>query len=348
MQPKYELELWINNVQVGDISRLAQNRSFSIKRNDREELSFDLDVKAFEAYCATLGSEPVEILEPYVTDVRVKRNGAYLFGVQVVDMEYSFSEAGASVKVRCTGFIDLMMDRYITISYNQVDAAAIARDMIAETQAVMGDFGITYGVSQDAGVLRERNYVDQNVKDAIINLTNLSDGTFDFKFLADRTFETYTSMGTTRENFKFTYPYNVKSMTVPRTALNLYNYIIALGSGFGEETLRSEAGDTASRLNYGTRQKIISYNSVSDQNTLDQHAVGDVLLSKDVLMLPKLKVSGEFCDLNTIWVGDRIPVSTQGYTSLPLDGMFRIEQINCSLDLNDAEDIDLIVDNYGL
>lgn len=348
MQSKYELELWINNVFVGDISALAKNRGYTIRRNDREELSFTLDVKAFEQYCATLGSEPVEVLECYVTDVRVKRNGAYLFGVQVVDMEYSFAESGAFITVKCSGFIDLMMDRYVTISYSQVDAAAIARDLIAETQAVMGDFGIVNGITQDTGVLRDRNYVDQNVKDAIMNLTNLIDGSFDFKFDADRTFNTYQMMGAVRDNVKFTYPYNVKSMTVPRTALNLHNYIIALGSGFGEETLRSEAGDTASRLNYGTRQKILSFNSISDQQTLDERAVNETLLRKDVLVLPKLKVSGEFCDLNTIWVGDRIPVETQGYSSLPLSGLYRIEQIVVALDDNDAEDIDLIVDNYGL
>ena len=348
MQPKYQFELWINNVLVGDITGLAQNRSYTIKRNDREELSFSLDVKAFEAYCASLGSEPVEVLEAYVTDVRVRRNGAYLFGVQVVDMQYEFNEAGASVTVRCSGFLDLLMDRYVTKNYLQTDAALIARDLIAETQAVMGTFGITSGISQDAGVLRDRNYIDQNAKDAIVNLTNLSDGTFDFKFLADRTFETFTKMGATRDNMRFTYPYNIKSMTVPRTALGLYNYVIALGSGFGEETLRSEAGDSASRLNYGTRQKIVSFNSISVQQTLDQQAVSEVLLRKDIVMLPKLKVDGEFCDLNTVWVGDVIPVNTQGFTSLPLDGMFRIEQITCSLDANDAEDIDLVVDNYGL
>lgn len=348
MHPKYELELWINNVLVGDISKLAQQRSFTIKRNDREELSFTLDVRAFESYCASMNRQPVEVLEAYVTDVRVKRNGKYLFGVQVVDMEYTFAEEGASVVVRCTGFLDLFMDRYVTKSYSQVDGTGIARDLIAETQAVMGSFGVGNGVSQDSGVLRDRNYVDQNVKDGIINLTNLMDGNFDFKFLADRTFETYLQMGATRDNLRFTYPYNIKSMTVPRTALNLHNYIIALGSGFGEETLRSEAGDTASRLNYGTRQKIVSFNSVSQQETLDQHAVSEVLLRKDVLMLPKLTVSGEFCDLNTVWVGDIIPVSTQGYTSLPLEGLFKIEQITCSLDANDAENIDLIVDNYEL
>lgn len=348
MRPKYELELWINNVQVGDITGLAKDRSFVITRNEREELAFTLDVKAFEEYCAKLGSEPVEVLEAYVTDVRVRRNGAYLFGVQVVDMQYEFSEAGASVAVKCSGFLDLMMDRYVTKNYRQTDAAEIARDLIAETQAVMGDFGITNGISEDTGVLRERNYIDQNVKDGIINLTNLIDGSFDFKFLADRTFETYTSMGAIRDNLKFTYPYNIKSVTVPRTALNLYNYVIALGSGFGEETIRSEAGDTASRLNYGTRQKILSFNSISVQETLDQQAVSEVLIRKDIVMLPKLKVSGEFCDLNAVWVGDRIPVSTQGYASLQLDGIFRIEQISCSLDENDAEDIDLVVDNYGL
>lgn len=348
MQPKYELELWINNVLVGDISKLAQSRTYTIKRNDREELSFTLDVKAFEDYCATLGSEPIEVLEAYVTDVRVKRNGKYLFGVQVVDMQYTFDEAGAKVEVKCTGFLDLMMDRYVTINYNQVDAAAIARDLIAETQAVMGSFGITNGITEDSGKPRDRNYVDQNVKDAIMNLTDLSDGKFDFKFLADRTFETYLNMGTTRDNLKFTYPYNIKSMTVPRTALNLYNYIIALGSGFGEETLRSEASDTASRLNYGTRQKILSFNSITEQPTLDQQAVSEVLIRKDIVMLPKLKVDGEFCDLNTVWVGDVIPVNTQGFTSLPLDGMFKIEQITVSLDANDAEDIDLVVDNFGI
>lgn len=348
MQPRYELELWINGVQVGDISKLAKSRSYAIRRNDREELGFTLDVKAFEEYCAGLGSEPVEVLEAYVTDVRVKRNGVYLFGVQVVDMEYTFSEAGAELQVRCSGFIDLLMDRYVTKTYTSTDATEIARDLIAETQAVMGDFGITNGVNQATTLLRDRTYVDQNVKEAIINLTNLIDGNFDFRFTYDRKFETYQQIGAVRDSFTFTYPYNVKSMTVPRTALGLYNYIIALGSGFGEETLRAEAGDTASRLNYGTRQKIVSFNSISEQATLNQQAVSEVLLRKDILMLPKLKVSGAFCDLNTIWIGDRIPIETQGYTSLQLSGLYRIEQINVSLDDNDAEDIDLIVDNYGL
>ena len=348
--PLYELSLWINGVLVADISKLAQSRSYVIKRNDSEELTFTLDVKAFEQHCEDAGRDPNATLVPYVTDVRVKRNGAYLFGTQVVDMAYSFAEDGASVVVKCNGFLDLFRDRYITANYFQ-ESTEIARDMLADTQSDFGSFGVTNGPDQyDTGEIRLRNYIDQNIKDALINLTDLIDGKFDFSFTYDRKFNTYEKQGSYRPNLKLTYPYNIKSITTPKTALSLYNYTIGLGSGFGEETVRSEGGDAqdaASRANYGTRMRIVSFNSVEDQTVLDQNTAAENSKTKDLLILPKLSVVGAFLDLNTVWVGDRIPVEIQGHPSLPLDDIYRIEQITCTLDENDAESIDLTVDNYG-
>lgn len=347
-QLKYEFELWINGVMVADISKLAQSRKFTIRRNDSEELTFNLDVTAFEKHCAKAGRDPEATLVPYVTDVRVKRNGGYLFGVQVVDLNYTFAEDGGTIAVKCTGFLDLFRDRYITKSYVDTEATDIARDMLDDTQVVYGDFGVENGAEQyDTGVERTRNYIDQNIKDALVNLTNLIDGNFDFRFGYDRKFYTYEMQGTYWPNLKYTYPYNVKSISTPKTGLNTYNYVIGLGSGFGEETIRSVASDTPSRLNYGTRMKIVSFNSVSEQDTLDQNTAAELDKSKDLLILPKITVSGEFCDLNTVWVGDRVPIEVQGHPSLPLSDIYRIEQIECTLDENDAEDIDLTVDNYG-
>lgn len=347
--PRYELELWINGVQVGDISRLAYDRKYVLRRNNSEELTFSLNLKAFEDYCTAAGRVPLAMLECYVTDVRVKRNGQYKFGVQVVDMEFTLGEDGAEVAVKCTGFLDLFRDRYVTKIYSETEATEIAWDLIDTTQTLAGDFGVTEGAgSFITGIERDRDYVDQNVKDAIINLTDLVDGTFDFGFSYDRKFNVYQEIGSDRPTFKFTYPYNIKSLTVPRSGLNTFNYIIALGSGFGEETLRTEVGDNDSRLNYGTREQIVSFNSVVEQDTLDQHAAAELANKKDILVLPRLNVSGEFCDLDIIDVGDRIPVNVQGYASLPLDGTYRIEQINVSLDENDAEDIGLTVDYYGV
>lgn len=146
---------------------------------------------------------------------------------------------------------------------------------------------------------------------------------------------------------RLTYPYNIKSISTPKTAVNLYNYTIGLGSGFGEETLRAEIGDNDSRLNYGTRMRIVSFNSIDDIDVLEQNVIAENDRTKNLLIMPKLTVSGEFLDLNSVWVGDRIPVEVLGHPSLPLNDIYRIEQIGVKLDDNDAEDIDLTVDNYG-
>ena len=347
-QLKYEIELWINGVMVADISKLATSRSYTIKRNDSEELQFTLDVKAFEDHCINAGRDPEATLVPYVTDVRVKRNGSYLFGTQVVDINYTFGEGGASMVVKATGFLDLFATRLITKNYTGVEATEIARDMLDDTQVIYGDFGVENGPEQfNTGVNRDRNYIDQNIKDALVNLTDLIDGNFDFAFTHDRKFNTYKMMGTYRPNLKLTYPYNIKSISTPKTALNLYNYTIGLGSGFGEETVRSEVSDIDSRLNYGTRMRQVTFNSVQGQIVLDQNTAAENAKTKDLLILPKLTVTGDFLDLNNVWVGDRIPVEIQGHPSLPLNDIYRIEQLSVSIDENDAEDIGLTVDNYG-
>lgn len=333
---------------VADISKLATSRSYTIKRNDSEELQFTLDVKAFEDHCVKAGRNPEATLVPYVTDVRVKRNGAYLFGTQVVDINYTFGEGGASMVVKATGFLDLFASRLITKTYTAEESTEIARDMLDDTQVIYGDFGVENGPEQyNTGVNRDRTFIDQNIKDALVNLTDLIDGNFDFAFTYDRKFNTYQMQGTYRPNLKLTYPYNIKSISTPKTALNLYNYTIGLGSGFGEETVRSEVSDIDSRLNYGTRMRQVTFNSVQDQTVLDQNTAAENAKTKDLLILPKLTVTGDFLDLNTVWVGDRIPVEIQGHPSLPLNDIYRIEQLSVSIDENDAEDIGLTVDNYG-
>lgn len=349
--PRYELELWINGVLVGDVSKLAKNRNYKLRRNATEELTFSMDLTAFEAYCEQAGRQPSAMLEPYVTDIRVKRNGNYKFGVHVVDTPFSLDESGAQINVRATGFLDLFADRYVTKSYDNDESTDIARDLLAETQSgdVTNDFGVIDGGSQYAtGVLRVRNYIDQNVRDAVVNLTSLIDGNFDFRFTHDRKFETFERLGSSRPGSKFTYPYNVKGMDVAKTALNLYNYIIGIGSGFGEEAIRSIASDNDSRLNYKTRQKIVTFNSVSVQETLDENTSAYLDRVRQILLLPTIKVDGAFCDLDIIGVGDTVPIEVQGHPALPLNGTFRIEQIEVGLDDNDAEDIRLTIDDYGV
>lgn len=129
-QLKYEIELWVAGELQADVSKLAMDRQYTIRRNDSEELSFTMDLFAFEELCAQMGSVPQAVLRPYVTDIRVKRNGVYKFGVQVVDIGINLSEDGALMEVRCTGFLDLFMDRYLNVTYIEQDTADIFRDLI--------------------------------------------------------------------------------------------------------------------------------------------------------------------------------------------------------------------------
>jgi hypothetical protein len=267
-------------------------------------------------------------------------------------MQYNLNQGGINMEVRANGFLDLFRDRYVTKTYDGWERVAIAKDLLATTQAgdPTNDFGVTNGVQQYTTTLidTERNYTDQNVRDALVNLTSLSDGNFDFKFNYDKTFETFEQVGSYRPSMKFTYPYNITGGTIPHTADGLYNYIIALGSGFGEEALRTETADGISRGNFKTRQKIVTFNSVSVQQTLDDNAYAYLQKVKDILELPKFNISGALADLDVLDVGDRVPVEVLGHPAIPLSGVYRVEQINVSLDDNDAEDISITVDNYGL
>lgn len=349
MTPKYEIELWVNGERVADISKLALDRKFLLKRNASEEFTFRMDIDAFEAYCASAGINPRAILEAYVTDVLVKRNGEYYFGTQIVDMPMTLDESGNNVSVLATGYLDLFKDRYITKSYTSTERTEIFRDVIETVQ--VGDFmdwGILPGTVQYETDIddAERTYVDMNVRDLLINLTDLSDGNFDFRFNPDRTYEIFERIGTIRSS-KFTFPYNVDSLAVAHGAGNLFNYIIGLGSGFGEEALRNETADAASRGNYGTRQKPVSFNSVSVQDTLDKNTYAYLQKVSQILELPKLRVNGAFANLDSLSVGDTVPVEVVGHSLLPLDDMYRIEQIECTLDENDEETIEISVDNFS-
>jgi len=349
---KYEFELWINGAQVGDITKLMQNRRYELVRNGSEQLSFTMSLKAWEEYCATLGAAPQAVLEAYVTDIRVKRNGRYYFGVHVVDMQYNLAESGIDLEVRATGFLDLFADRYVTKNYTGIERVAIALDLMSTTQNTGNpddDFGSDPGPLQySTGLLSNREFADQNVRDAIVNFTNLSDGNFDFRFNYDRSFETFSQIGSDRPDNRFTYPYNIKSGKVTHTATSLWNYIIGLGSGFGEEALRTITADPVSRGNHKTRQKIVSFNSITEQQTLDENTYGYLQKVKDILELPTFNISGALADLDVLGVGDRVPVEVIGHPALPLNGYYRIEKLSVGLDENDAEDIAITVDNYGL
>lgn len=367
MARRYAIELWSRQgVLLADISHLVTGLSFSMQRNEAEDLTFEVDLDAYEELCTSIGTHPTAILGPYQTDVKVARLNPttgvydYLFGAHVGDVEANIEEDAAALTVRAFGYLNLLIDRYVSPDpFVQVDAVQIAWALIDETQdQTNGSLGMTQGAEQATTVLRDRTYEPrQNVKDAIVNLTQLEDGQFDFRFTEERVFETYTMIGSDRtSDVEFIYPdnpaerSNIRRARVPRTGRGaLYNKIYGLGSGFGADQLQSTQGDNSSQLNYGVHELPAIFNSVTEQETLEENTAGELERRKGLLEIPQMTVSGEDFDLSTYGIGDRVTVRIGRYSYLAtVSGTYRIERIEVDVDDTESEDITLYFDNYGL
>lgn len=347
----YEFELrgaW-SGALIDEISSLCSNRKFSATRNGVETLEFEIDLDAFEERMSAIGEDAYAVLTPYTADIIVKKNKVPLFGVHIYDRTFTLTSEKRTIGIKADGFLNLFKDRYITKTYSPQSMTDIAWDLIDTTQDdTNGDFGVTLGPNQYETVNRERDYDDKNIKDALVQQTDILGSEFDFEFTWDKKFNTYEAIGSEKPEVILTYPEIITDVTVPDTAGGLFNRIRALGSGTGVEKLSSIANDTTSQTNYKLREKPVLYNDITVQDTLDEHAERDLSQSKEIMKLPAIRIPGSSFDLTSNWIGDRVRITIKGIPSLNVDGMYRIEKISASLDDNDEEDITLEVDNYGL
>lgn len=349
--PEYTVELWdINNVFVMDVSDIiATQLKMEMKLNDIESVEFTLDLKQFEDRCASVGANPRSILEPYRTDVKIRRDGTYICGSQVVNVTVGFNNAETNkITVRCTGYLNYFKDRYITGNYENMTYAQIARQLITDTQAqTNGDFGVTLGVdlaSANQDNTRVRNYDVQNVKDGILNLVKLENDNFDFEFTADKVFNIYERIGTDRPEIELVYPQNIVSMTVQRDASTLANKIIGLGSGIGEERLQSEAIGSDSATAYRIRERTELFNSVINQSVLDANTFGKLLEYQYIYEVPALKIESNQLDVGLVKVGDAVNIRVDGSTFIDnVNGMYRITKMTVTVSNIGDESVSLEV-----
>lgn len=352
MSPEYSVELWdLDGVFQADVSSiLSSNLVIKTAVNDAEDISFSIDSVQFENLCSSIGATPRNLLEPYQTDVRIRRNNEYLVGAQVVYVEESFDVEGRSISVKCTGYLNYFKDRYVTKDYSGMTYAEIAWNLIDTTQSVgpNWDFGVTLGGDTASALqddTRVRNYVRQEVKDGILNLTKLESDNFEFYFTADKQVYFTSSMGSVKSHIELVYPQNIKNMSVERDASTLKNHVTLLGSGIGEETLSSVSSDPPSQLNYKARQLLSTNNDVILQDTLDEQSVGLLNIYKDIYVKPTLTIEPNVIDFNDVWLGDSIVINNTVGTFTPdLLGIYRIMEISLSISKDGEELASLVVE----
>ena len=182
----------------------------------------------------------------------------------------------------------------------------------------------------------------RDVKSIIQLYTYAQPVTYDFEITPDKVFNTYLQMGTFRPEIQLVYPYNIKTMRIPRSSDSLYNQIIGIGSGIGSERIQTIVKDIPSQIRYRVRENKVLYNSVIRQETLIENTTGELAQSLNVLELPTITVPADVLDLDIVRVGDSIYVKCSGSTyNNDLDGMFRIYQMDISISDDRSEDVSL-------
>ena len=159
--PQYDIEIWSRQGQfIADISRFIQG-DLSIKwtLDDIEELSFNVSLDAME-FLNDNNVAPQSVLTPYAHDVRIRRNGKYVVGCQIVQANLQINNDQIPVvQVRATGFLNIFKDQYISEPMAGYTYPEMAHKLINRAQHAdcliknpTGDIDASYWISPSSTV----------------------------------------------------------------------------------------------------------------------------------------------------------------------------------------------------
>jgi hypothetical protein len=343
---KYSVELVDQTgLTVVDITGLASDRKLRFIRNGSYEAEFSINLDSLEGLGLAVNVSPATMLSTGRYDCVIKRRGVPLFAGRVV---FDSSDFGETVKetVKVDGWFNLFKDRYTSINrlFTSTDAGQIAWTLISESQALTyGSLGITQGTittSQN----RTRLYEFKNIRDAIVQLSEVENG-IDFEFTPDKVFNVYyPSMGVERTELELIYPGNIKNLSISTDASQLKNYIVARGQGLGEGQLVDVIQDTDSQALYGLRQAVMDFSDIPDITTLQQLAGDELDNFKNPLEILQVTLDGnQEPYVGSYWLGDRVMVTLEGYRRYEhiVRKLYRIDEIDITIDEFDNESVGL-------
>lgn len=349
---KYEVLVYSKDgLPMGNIFALCKNFQWQKVRNDAGSVTFDLDLERYEQYIEEIGfgDDPHSFMEVGRTDIRVRRNGQWLVGTNIIKFDYGVDENSVTMKVSCTGYLNYYKKRYIDIDFDNTPQEDIIWGVIdACNQKYGGDYGITQGVHVGESIVRDRHQVRKEVKSFIQQMTQLRAGV-DVDITADKKLNTFIAQGAYRPDIRLVYPGNIASFGFSRSVENVSNFIYGVGSGNGEDAIQAESEDAASEDYLYRREQIASYNSVIEEGTLQQNIDSLKHYLSDPIELPTISVQINTFDLSSLGIGDTISVEMTGNKSLAhINGFYRIESITCKVNDQGDEFVDLTFDDIDI
>ncbi|HVB24132.1 MAG TPA: hypothetical protein VNG51_19495 [Ktedonobacteraceae bacterium] len=373
----YSLELVSPSGNIlADLSSRASQRTFTVTRNGADDIQWYLSIDELEDYCRKTYQDPKLLLVTNQTEVRVKRNGTYMAAGQLSYKYGSLAENGSGnlIQLKASGFLNLFTQRFTGPGqiYTNMDASAIAWDLINQSQQGNNDptgtlntttgliipgtatsgvpiadwnFGITQGSLATVGP-HTRTYQNMAISDALQDFCNVSVGGFDMQFTYNKVFNTFIQLGVQRPDIVLEYPGTIIEADITEDGTQMANLISAQGTGNGTVTQSQyTAPNTGSTANYKVRQSFISPSSLdASDDSLQNYATWNLAQFQVPLVLPSIIYNTHNGPSPTDFsVGDWIHIKIRNHPLYSdVDGMYRTEQIQVTIDESDNEQVTII------
>lgn len=253
--------------------------------------------------------------------------------------------------IHCFTWLEQLRHRYTGAerAFTDTDAGQIAWTLIDETQndGSYGDFGITQGTIE-ATIDRDRTYYNQNILEAITNLSDVLSG-FDFEITDNRVFNVYGAMGENKiSSIRLEYGHNVKSAKIEEDFIVPVNRAIVLGQAVGATTLtRVVRNDTDLQVLYKLRESRLSETDVSSTATLQDK--GDAAIRKygTALLKVDMELASNAPRVDEFDVGDALTlVIKSGIYNI--EEQYRVFEWQMSLDKQNKEHLSLLLGKFTL
>ncbi len=284
--------------------------------------------------------------------VHIYRDGSLVWaGEQAIRSGALDSKGDNWVTIQCFDWFEQLLSRYTDGDdriFTAVDAGEIAWTLIDESQAFThGDYGITMGTIETT-MDRDRTYKNQNIGQAIIDLSNVLNG-FDFEINTSKVFNVYDFQGVDRTNSVILeYGVNVSAVRIVEDFSKPVNKAIILGdSGDYTDPLRVERENTTDEGLYKIREALSNEMTVIEIATLEEK--GDALLRKygSVLVKLSLTIVRNTVTIDELALGDLVRIKIQSGI-YDIDESYRVFEWSVSYDENNVETLDLVLAKFIL
>lgn len=192
----------------------------------------------------------------------------------------------------------------------------------------------------------------KKLKDSIESIANTYNG-MDFNFTVSidannnmtKYFNVfYPRQGIDNTNLNFTYPGNIIKLGKPKDGKTMVNEVAERGQGYGKNQVVVVVNDASSIQTYTQRQDVDQAADVPDSGTLTLLGDEFIRVRKDPLDLPSITLDGnQSPHIGDFGVGDQIFVDATGVPILNFSQIYRIEQIDVTIDDDDKEAVQLTV-----